>query len=196
MIKSLVAAAALILLSSFAAPLRVDVKNYFNIAEEQSFGNLHYKLSWSSHPVENYYKQEYLPAGETSEHFDHMLMMDFAITSASASQLAQQKKAELEKQKPSDPIINYSLYEKAGELMLDFILSDSSSGSLNIVEHNIYRYKNYTDKAGHKGVLLIGISERAYGKNITPFLTALKQTRVEKLNKFAGYKIPDIEIKS
>ncbi|MBB6108209.1 hypothetical protein SAMN05421821_102554 [Mucilaginibacter lappiensis] len=195
MIKNLVAATALILLSSFVAPLPADVKNYFNIAEEQSFDNLHYKLSWSSHPAENYYKQEYLPAGETSEHFDHMLVMDFAITEATVSQLIQQKKVELEKQKPSDPIINYELYEKAGELMLDFILSDSSSGSLNIVEHNIYRYRSYTDKAGHKGVLLIGISERAYGKNIKAFLTALKGTRIKQLNKFAGYKIPDIEIK-
>ena len=195
MIKNLVAVATLVLLSSFVAPLPADVKNYFNIAEEQSFDKLNYKLSWSSHPAENYYKQEYLPAGETSEHFDHMLVMDFAITGASASQLAQQKKAELEKLKQSDPIVNYALYEKEGEIMLDFLLSDSSSGSLNIVEHNIYRYKSYTDKAGHKGVLLIGISERAYGKNITPFLTALKKTRVDQLNKFAVYKIPAIEIK-
>ena len=196
MIKNLVAAITLILLSSFVAPSPADVKNYFNIAEEQSFNGLNYKLSWSSHPADNYYKQEYLPAGETSEHFDHMLVMDFVITEASASQLAQQKKAELEKLKPSDPIINYALYVKEGEIILDFILSDSSSGNLNIVEHNIYRYKSYTDKGEHKGVLLIGISERAYGKAITPFLTALKQTRVEQLNKLAVYKIPDIEIKS
>jgi len=195
MIKNLVAVIVLILLSSFVAPLPADVKNYFNIAEEQSFDKLNYKLSWSSHPAENYYKQEYLPAGETSEHFDHMLLMDFVITETPVSEFAQQKKAELEKLKQSDPVVHYEFYKKDGDWILDFILSDSSSGSLNVVEHNMYSYKNYTDKAGHKGVLLIGISERAYGKNITPFLTALKDTRIEQLKKLVVYQIPDIEIK-
>ncbi|HTF27553.1 MAG TPA: hypothetical protein VK625_01845, partial [Flavitalea sp.] len=43
--------------------------NYLNTPAALSFNNLTYGLSWTSHPIPEYYKQEYIPKGETVEKF-------------------------------------------------------------------------------------------------------------------------------
>lgn len=185
------------LTTSFIYKNNDDVKNYYNIPETLTFDNIQYKLVASYHPNDVYYKQEYIPSGESADHFNKMVLIDFVITDALAKKMLQMKAKELDDRKKSDAVTHYEVMENddKGEYMLDFILSDGKGDQITVVERNVYRYKNYTDKAGHKGILLFGISQRGYDNGITPFFTNLKKTRIDDINKVGAYNIPDIDIK-
>ena len=47
---------------------KVTVTDHLNVGSI-SFDNVKYDLSWSSHPADNYYKQEYLPGKDSIEKF-------------------------------------------------------------------------------------------------------------------------------
>ena len=189
--------ALLWLATSFTYENDQDVKNYYNIPEILTFDNVQYKLVASYHPEDSYYKQEYIPAGESADYFNKMLFIDFALTDATPREMLDLKAKEIQERKKNDPVVNYEIMENTekGEYILDFILSDSKDGKLTVVERNVYRYKYYSDKAGHRGVLLFAISQRGYDKGITAFFKSLKSTRVDDINKVGLYNIPDIGIK-
>jgi hypothetical protein len=73
-------------------------------------------------------------------------------------------------------------------------MSEGSGDKLDIVEWNAYRYKPYTDKAGHKGVLLFGISHRAYIEEIIPFLKSLKEYKSGQMRGLIAYPMPEIQL--
>jgi hypothetical protein len=153
------------------------------------FNGESYRLSWSSHPSPHYYKQEYLPAGQTSERFRHMVLIEAIerrvdVNGAVAAQIKM-----LNKRKATDPTVNFAVIRnpKTGEVILDFILSAQNT---NIVEWNAYRYATLKGKGHESGVLLFGISRRAYGDDTTSFLRALKVTRPAEINALANYPLP------
>lgn len=185
------------LTNSFTHKSGQDVKNYYNIPEILTFDNIRYKLVASYHPNDIYYKQEYIPAGESVDHFNKMVFIDFVITDAGPREMLGIKAKEMQDRKKNDPVVNYEIMENnaGAEYMLDFILSDTKESSLSVVERNVYRYKSYSDKAGHTGILLFAISQRGYDKDIAMFFKNLKNTRVADINKVALYNIPNIEIK-
>lgn len=187
---------ALFVLSGFAFTLNNDTKNYYGIPDTITYDGIEYKLSDSYHPNEHYYKQEYIPAGEIPDHYNTMLIIDFYITDNSCKDMIQRKISELDERKKKDVVVNYQPYENddTGDYMLDFVLSDSNGDALNLVERNIYHYKNYTDKAGHKGVLLFAISQRGYTDGITNFFKALKENRIDNINKLGSYPMPQIQL--
>ena len=187
---------ALLILSATFAHSQDNVKNYYHIPETLTFDSLQYKLAASYHPNDVYYKQEYIPAGEVADHFNKMIVIDFVVTDLLVKDMLERKVEELTERKKTDPVVNYEVMENAakGEYILDFILSDGQGNKLNIVERNVYRYKSYTDKVGHKGVLLFGISQRGYGNGITSFFNRLKISRTDDINKTGAYTVPDIEI--
>ena len=43
------------------------------------FNGESYRLSWSSHPTPYYYRQEYLPPGQTSERFQRMVLIEARV---------------------------------------------------------------------------------------------------------------------
>ena len=78
--------------------------------------------------------------------------------------LVNAKIAELKILKETNPVVNYETFQKNGEYMLDFLISENASdGKINILERNVYRYKSGVDKTGKKYVMLFGVSERSYG---------------------------------
>jgi hypothetical protein len=173
-----------------------EVKNYYGIPKTLKYGDVEYKLAASYHPSKNYYKQEYVPANESVDHFNRMLIVDLYITDAANKTIAQAKEKELSKRKATDVACNYEQFENSelNEYMLDFILSDANQDKISIAEHNTYRYKNYTDKAGHKGVLLVGASQRAYLEKIGDFWKWIKENKIKNINTLAAYEMPQIEI--
>lgn len=195
--KALLLVSLLWLITSFTYKNHQDVKNYYNIPGTLTFDSIQYKLVASYHPEDSYYKQEYIPAGESADHFNKMLFIDFALVDATPREMLDLKAKEIQDRKKNDPVVNYEILgnNAKGEYILDFILSDSKDGKLTVVERNVYRYKYYTDKAGHRGVLLFAISQRGYDKDITAFFKNLKNTRVGDINKVGSYNIPDIGIK-
>ncbi|MEO6522378.1 MAG: hypothetical protein ABIN91_11910 [Mucilaginibacter sp.] len=178
------------------ARYKEGIKDYFGITGPITFNKVDYIFSWSSHPVDIYYKQEFLPNGESSDKFKSMILMDFVVGDFKVEDVLSLKVNELKKMKESNPVVNYHIIENkaTNEYILDFIVSDNSGGKTNIVERNVYRYKLFTDKNGKKGVLLFGISNRSYGDDIPDFFKKLKTNLNDLVNTVGQFNIPDITI--
>ena len=75
-----------------------NLKNYFSVSEV-SLSNTIYKLAWSSHPNDAYYKQEYLASGEKLENFKTMVTIDAIIKDLPIEKVVRLKEAELQERK-------------------------------------------------------------------------------------------------
>ena len=173
-----------------------NVENYLETEAIIKFDNKNYDLVWSTHPNEVYYKQEYLTKEQTLEKFKLMVTIDFLKGDFKVKDLVNQKIQELENAKKSNPIINYTVLEKGGETIIDFLMSVSSKDGkkLLIVERNIYRYTNVeTEKT--KGLLLFSVSERAYENEIDDFFKVLKKDKNSLIIKVGNVEIPEINPK-
>ncbi|OCX52686.1 hypothetical protein BEL04_14665 [Mucilaginibacter sp. PPCGB 2223] len=173
-----------------------DVVNYYGTPTDIIFNNTKFTLTWSSHPNDTYYKQEYITHGDAVEHFKDMVLVDFIITDLTVKDAAQAQVNNILERKKTDKVCNYQIIknEQTGEYILDFIMSESTGDDLSVIEWSGYHYKPYTDKAGHKGVLLFGISHRAYGDDTMNFLKTLKTYRGDVLKALVAYQVPEIQI--
>lgn len=154
------------------------------------FEETEFALAWTSHPNETYYKQEYVPAGEAVESYSQMFMVDVLTEGQTPEVAAAGMIAGLQERKATDQAVNYDLIENkaTGELILDFLLSDASSGTV-IVEWNAYRYVPFGD-----GLVLFAISRRGYGDESTTFLSGLKDWRQASIEALATMELPEIAI--
>lgn len=171
------------------------VNNFLSVSEPINFDNENYYLVWSSHPSENYYKQEYLPKNQSLEKFTKMILVEVMI-GFSIEDIVNYKVAELDERKKSDPIANYKILTKDGELVFDFILAAYSKDGtdVDIVERNVYHYKYLNDFNGQKAVVLFGVSERAYGRNVEKFFKNLESNKNKLLKSVTGFIIPEVKI--
>ncbi len=151
-----------------------------------------YRLSWSSHPKPHYYKQEYLPAGQTSERFQRMMLVEAILRGVDINDAVAAKVSMLNKRKSTDPTVNFAVVKnpKNGEIILDFILSAQDPKGEDIIEWNAYRYAALKGNGGTSGVLLFGISRRGYGDDATNFLRRLKSARPAEISALATYPLP------
>ncbi|MEP7374980.1 MAG: hypothetical protein ABI675_16405 [Chitinophagaceae bacterium] len=172
--------------------------DYLNLPGPIVFDGKSYKLSWTSHPSGNYYKQEYIVSGDNAIKFTTMLMVEVVTGDIKIKDAAAAKIEELKKMKEANPIVNYESFDnpKTGEYMIDFLLSENTADGkdISILERNVYRYMPFVDKAGKKGIILFGISTRSYGDKIQPFLVSLKSKKSDLVNKMAQYKFPELKI--
>lgn len=185
-----------LLLTTFAFGQTSKPKEYLGVPEQISFDNTSYHLVWTSHPADNYYKQEYIIKGDTIEKFKKLIMLEIITGKTKLKEVVATKIAELKKMKASNPVVNYEVFEKNGEVMLDFLVNENTPDGkyLSIVERNVYRYKSVVDKNGQKGVLLFGVSERAYGDDIDNFFPNLKAHRFDLINLVGAFEIPEITV--
>lgn len=153
------------------------------------FEEVEFALAWTSNPSETYFKQEYVPAGQTVERFEDMFMIDVLTNGTSPEAAAAAMVQSLDQRKGSDPVVNYDVIrnDQTGEIILDFLLSDSSSGTM-IVEWNAYRYAPLD-----KGLVLYAISRRGYGEDgARALLAGLKERRQSAINTLAQMDVPEI----
>lgn len=153
-----------------------------------TFEETAFALAWTSHPSEVYYKQEYLPEGQAPENYAEMFMIDVLIEGATPESAAADMIAGLDQRKAADPVVNYAMVanEATGELILDFLLSDTSSGTV-IVEWNAYRYVPYGD-----GLALYAISRRGYGDDASGFIGGLAEWRAAAIQALAEMELPAV----
>ncbi len=163
-------------------------KEFFNVGNPIDYCGKQYYLAWATNPVENYYLQEYLPKGESLEHFNQMFSVSVLFVEKSPSEAVKSKIEELEARKKTDPVVNYMVAENDGEYILEFIVSDCDKGSLNTVEVNIHHYKQMTID-GRKASVLCFYSERAYGDDITSFIKSIPQKRISWYEAMSNLKI-------
>ena len=173
------------------------LKEYFAIPGV-AYNKTTYQLSWSAHPANNYYKQEYLPAGEKPDTYTHMIMIEVVTGDISLKDAVHAKINELEQRKKNDPVANYQVTENktTGEYLLDFVIGQSPGNAAAVTEWNAYRYLKLKDKSGRKGIQLFACSKRGYGAGTTNFLQHLKTERLKEISLFAAYKIPEVNIEA
>jgi hypothetical protein len=186
-VASLAAAALLAL----GAPAHADpAKDMLGVPGPVNFQDTQFDLAWTSHPTPDYFKQEYVPAGQKVERFDEMFIIESSGKSnPGAAAIA--KIEELKKRGKTDAYVNYALISNpaTGEFLLDFLLSDDSSGTL-IVEWNAYRYAPLA-KTG--GIALYAISRRSYGDDVDKFLGDLKESRPRAIQALASFSAPPLK---
>lgn len=152
------------------------VTEFFNVGNPIKYCGTKYSLAWSAQPQENYFIQEYLPKGESLEHYNQMFTVSVMFWDRTPLEAIQAKVAELEQRKKSDPITNYLVAENNGEYVLEFIVSDSKDGKMNTVEVDVHYYKQMTINGRNASVLSF-YSCRAYGDDIIPFMKSIPEKR-------------------
>lgn len=179
---------------SFAQTGKTD---YLNVPGPIVLNKETFNLAWSSHPSPAYYKQEYIMAGDKVEKFKKMVIVEALTSDSRPADLVKAKINELKQMKEANPMVNYETFQKNGEYMLDFLVSENSADGkkINILERNVYRYKAITDKNGKKAVMLFAASERTYGNEVDGFLAALKTNKSVLQNAVAAFTLPEITFK-
>jgi hypothetical protein len=172
------------------------INDYLNIPGPINLNQKEYNLVWSSHPNENYFKQEYLSSNENINKYSSMILIDFIKDDFNLKDIVDQKVSELKEMKKTNPVVNYQIFENSGEYILDFLISENSKDGKEILiaERNIYRYKTVNNDK-NKGVLLFAMSERGYPENMDSFFNNLKTNTSKLIETVGNYKLPDVEIK-
>jgi hypothetical protein len=198
MARMILALSTLLLFAGFSrGQTGKKMTDYLKVPGPVVFDQTPYHLSWTSHPSATFYKQEYLPKGETADQFRSMLLIDVVSGKLGVSDAVAAKLAEIKKIKETNPAVYYETFDntKTGEYMIDFLLTaNTPDGKINIAERNVYRYKAITDAAGRKAVLLFGVSIRSYNDGTTAFIAALKTNKKELVNQVAHFTIPVIKL--
>lgn len=173
-----------------------SVTDYFHLPGPINYNQQDYQLSWSSHPSENYYKHEYLPKGENMEKYKSMLLVELVLGNMTAQAVSKAKADDMEHRKATDPMANYQLSENkaTGEFLLGLRMSQGNGDSTTIVEWNVYRYKDFNDGAGHKGVQLFGLSKRGYATDYQQFMNDIQTNGKKYVSELMGMPLPAIKL--
>lgn len=171
--------------------------DYMQVPGPLTFDNTTYHLAWSSKPTDNYFKQQYLAHGDSMAHYSKMLVMDILIDTIKPKSLVYYKLNSLAQRKKVDAITDYHLIQSpdSTQYIVDFVQSEGSPAG-SYVEWNAYLYKAFKDANGHKGVLLFGISMRAYGDKAEDFMGKLRDTREEVIGQLMKYQLPAAKVNS
>lgn len=184
------ACAALVL--ACAPVLAQDATDRLGVPGPIAFDGRSYELAWSSQPQPNYYKQEYVQAGETPQAYSSMILIEVLTSGAGVREALSGQVQMLNDRKPNDPLVNMDVLqnEQTGEAILDFIMSSKDDKGEYVVEWNAYRYVPRQPE----GVMLFGVSHRAYGNDAArEFLTTLRELRPGQINKVAQQEMPAAE---
>ena len=171
------------------------VEDYLHLGSKYRFDNKDYELVWSSHPASNFYKQEYILPNENVEKYKRLILIDFIEGDLNPKDVLSGLANSLENSKKQNPVINYKVYEKNNEYMIDFIMSENSQDGKEvlILERNVYRYFRINTPK-RKGVLLFGVSDRAYTKKeMDNMFSVLKNKKLDLVNKVIQIEVPKIK---
>jgi hypothetical protein len=171
------------------------VEDYLHLGDKYRFDNKDYELVWSSHPASNFYKQEYILPNENVEKYKRLILIDFIEGDLAPKDVLSSLANSLENSKKQNPVINYKVYEKNNDYMIDFIMSENSQDGKEvlILERNVYRYFRINTPK-RKGILLFGVSDRAYTKKeMDNMFSVLKNNKLELVNKVAKIEVPKIK---
>src|SRR5690349_21327642 len=76
--------------------------DYLSVPGPVVFEKISYNLSWSSHPNDVYYKQEYIAKGDVAEKFKTMVFFDAITGETNVKDVVAAKVAELKKMKETN----------------------------------------------------------------------------------------------
>lgn len=167
------------------------VADYITVPGPIQFANDNYFLAWSAKPTDNYYKQEYLPKGDSVNHYNKMVLIDVLYDTSKPRDLVYYKLNALAKRKKTDAAVDYHLIQSpdSSAYILDFAESEGFP-RIKFVEWNAYLYKNIKDVKGRKAILLFGISIRGYDDKVTGFIDRMGDMREKILQQLIHYQPP------
>ena len=177
-----------------AATAGAEVIDHLGVPGPIQFDGQRYELAWTAMPAADYVKQEYVPDGQTPETFSQMLLVERIVGDIAGMDAVRSQVDMLNQRKASDPLVNMDLIQQkqTGEVLLDFIISARDEEGEMVVEWSAYRYAPYSGRGGESGVLLFGVSHRAYGdEGARAFLTELKQLRPAQIQALAAAPLPE-----
>lgn len=96
---------------------------YFNVGNPIKYCGTKYSLVWSAQPQENYFVQEYLPKGETLEHYNQMFTVSVIFWDRTPLEAIQAKIAELEERKNRIQLLNIWSPKITAIISLSFLLA-------------------------------------------------------------------------
>lgn len=162
-----------------------------------SFQKQAYGLAWTSHPTATYFKQEYIPQGDTVERFKTMLLLEVLLEAVTPKDAAAAKLAELKRLKEKNPAVQCETFgnPKTGEYMIHFLVTAAApDGRIGIAERNVYRYKTFTGSKGKTGLLLFGLSQRGYAGDASGFIADTKKNKAALVNEVAQMALPEVKL--
>lgn len=165
--------------------------DYLGIPGPIEFAGIQYRLAWSAKPAANYIKHEYLPLGQLPASYEDMVIVELLTSGLSVADASKAQIQRLEQRKGQDPLVNYKVMQSPddSQMVLDFLLSDESTGSLTL-EWNAYRYVPVEMPDGGKAVVLFAISRRHYGDDASAFLKVLKTRRTTDVGTLMKLVVP------
>ncbi|MCR6670060.1 hypothetical protein [Devosia ginsengisoli] len=158
-----------------------------------SFEDRAYELAWTAQPSDNYFKQEYVPEGQSVETYSEMILVEAVAGAITPMQAAALQVQSLEARRGSDPVFNYDIIqnEATGEVLLDFLVSDLAADPV-VIEWNAYRY---VPLAEGEGVALFAVSRRGYGEEgARSFMGGLGAMRSAAIKALSAHDLPAIAI--
>ncbi len=158
-----------------------------------SFEDRAYELAWNAQPSDNYFKQEYVPEGQSVETYSEMILVEAVAGAITPMQAAALQVQSLEARRGSDPVFNYDIIqnEATGEVLLDFLVSDLAADPV-VIEWNAYRY---VPLAEGEGVALFAVSRRGYGEEgARSFMGGLGAMRSAAIKALSAHDLPAIAI--
>lgn len=158
-----------------------------------SFEDRAYELAWTAQPSDNYFKQEYVPEGQSVETYSEMILVEAVAGAITPMQAAALQVQSLEARRGSDPVFNYDIIqnEATGEVLLDFLVSDLAADPV-VIEWNAYRY---VPLAEGEGVALFAVSRRGYGEEgARRFMGGLGAMRSAAIKALSAHDLPAIAI--
>ncbi|MDE7430685.1 MAG: hypothetical protein K2N34_02020 [Lachnospiraceae bacterium] len=161
---------------------------YFSVGNPIKYCGTEYTLAWSGQQYEKHFLQEYLPKGETLEHYNQMFTVSIIFWDRTPLEAIQAKIAELEQRKKTDPVTNYMVVKRENDYILEFIVADSTDSLMNLAEVDVHYYKQMTIN-GKRASVLSFYSCRAYGDDILPFIQSIPEKRAEWYEGMVNLKI-------
>jgi hypothetical protein len=168
------------------------------VNENLEFNNTTYKLSWTAKPNDNYIIQEYLPEGESLDHFNQMMTIHLFLTDIKCKDAVYKKVNELITRKKYDSTCNYQVNESVDgkEFLIDFLLGENKDNKMTIVEFNVYRYKQIQISSKQNAIIVYAYTKRGYGNDITTFFETLENEKINYLKRMFSTKIPTVTIEN
>src|SRR5262245_39674120 len=80
-----------------------------SLPDSIEFNGESYRLSWSSHPKPHYYKQEYLPASQTIDRFQRMVLIEAIVRGTDINGAVAAQLGMLNKRKSTGPTVNFAV---------------------------------------------------------------------------------------
>lgn len=167
------------------------VTDYLAVPGPIRFDGIEHRLAWTSNPSSGYYKQEYLPAGQALARFREMILIELIAAGTDPAGAVANRVRIVNQRRGYDPTANIAVIKNAekGEFIVDFVLGAPAIRGGALIEWSAYRYVPYK-----RGVLMVGVSRRAYGDERATFLTNLKTVRPAVIAELAKLQMPAIRL--